>query len=200
MISTIRVSKTEDTTEKLSKWKKCYGPHNLRSPLLFPGIFCWCSFIPPETSVQQIRDKKLLLGGYPLAGARKFAFAGSCHQETDYALPKGDQVFAIPTYRKVWPPSTLGRSVCGYMEAAPFAVLGLFEIIKSRPMLLPLNCSEALSASLRKRIIGIESPVIHWTASLGGGIVGIKTPVIHLTVSLGGCIVRIKPSDTLDRF
>lgn len=96
----------------------------------------------------------MLLGGYSLAGARKFAFAGSCHQETDYALPKGDQVFAISTYRKVWPPSTLGRSVCGYMEAAPFAVLGLFEIINSRPMLLPLNpsCSEALSASLGKRI------------------------------------------------
>ena len=91
---------------------------------------------------------------------------------------------------------------CGYMEAAPFAVLGLFEIIKSRPMLLPLNpsCSEELSASLGKRIIGIESPVIHWTASLGGGIVGIKTPVIHLIVSLGRCIVRIKPRDTLDRF
>jgi len=144
----------------------------------------------------------LLLGGYSLAGAQKFAFAGTCHQETDYALPKGDQVFAISTYRKVWPPSTLGRSVCGYMEAAPFAVLGLFEIRKSRPMLLPLNpsCSEALTASLGKRIIGIESPAIHWTASLGGGIVGIKTPVIHLTVSLGRCIVRIKPRDTLDRF
>lgn len=67
---------------------------------------------------------------------------------------------AIFTYRKVWPPSTQGRSVCGYMEAAPFAVLGLFQIIKRRSMLLPLSpsCSEALSASLGKRIRGIESP------------------------------------------
>ena len=30
----------------------------------------------------------------------------------------------------VWPPLTLGPSVCSYVEAAPLAVLGLFEIIK----------------------------------------------------------------------
>lgn len=46
---------------------------------------------------------------------------------------------------------------------------------------------------LGKRIMGIKSSVIHWTASLRGGIVRIKTPVIHLTVSLRRCIVRIKP-------
>ena len=32
----------------------------------------------------------------------------------------------------VWPPLTLGPSVCSYVEAAPLAVLGLFEIIKKQ--------------------------------------------------------------------
>ena len=98
--------------------------------------------------------EKIVIGRVLTRGRTKICFRRQlplgnrlCPSERRSGIP------AISTYRKVWPPSTLGRSVCGYMEAAPFALLGFFEIIKSRPMLLPLNpsCSEALSASLGKK-------------------------------------------------
>ena len=157
---TIRVSKTEGTTDKLSEWKKWYGPHNLRSPLLFLGIFCCCSFIPPETSVPRRREKKLLLGRYSLAGAQKFAFARCCHRESDYALPNGDQVFAISTYWKGMATLDSGTVCLRLHGSSPFAVQVLFEIIKSRPTLFLLNpsCPETLSASWEKESWGSNPP------------------------------------------
>ena len=155
MILAIRVSKTEETTEKLSKWKKWYGPHNLPSPLLFPGIFCWCSFIPPETSVPQIREKWLLLGGYSLAGAQKFAFAGTCHQETDYALPKGD--FHVPKGMATLDSGTVRLRLHG---SSPFCSPRIVSDHKKEVYVVAVK-PKLFRSSFRfpgKRIRGIESP------------------------------------------
>lgn len=118
------------------------------------------SFIPPETSVPRRREKKLLLGRYSLAGAQKFAFARCCHRESDYALPNGDQVFAISTYWKGMATLDSGTVCLRLHGSSPFAVQVLFEIIKSRPTLFLLNpsCPETLSASWEKESWGSNPP------------------------------------------